>query len=55
MPLRSQAGGGTRVDLESVARTVFLWRNDADNGCGDHVRQQADTMGFSQFAPVRAD
>ena len=20
------AGGGTRVDLESVARTVFLWR-----------------------------
>lgn len=51
------AGGGTRVDLESVARTVYLWRNDADNaGFGPDPQgplyQQADTMGFSQFAPV---
>ena len=50
------AGGGTRVDLESAARTVFLWRNDADNGgiCDDEARQQADTLGFSQFAPVNS-
>jgi hypothetical protein len=51
------AGGGTRVDLESVARTVYLWRNDADNaGFGADPQgplyQQADTMGFTQFAPV---
>ena len=30
--------------------------NDADNGgiCGDEPRQQADTLGFSQFAPVNS-
>ena len=49
--------GATRTDLESIARTVFLWRNDADNGglCGDEAaRQQADTLGFSQFAPINS-
>lgn len=51
------AGGGTRVDLESMSRTTFLWRNDADNSgpVGDEAfRQQADTLGFSQFAPINS-
>ena len=25
------ASGGNRIDLESLSRSVFLWRNDNDN------------------------
>ena len=50
------ASGGNRIDLESLVRTVFLWRNDEDNGImyagRDPVDQQADTIGLSQFAPI---
>ena len=50
------ASGGNRIDLESLSRTVFLWRNDRDNGImfagNDPVAQQADTLGLSAFAPV---
>jgi hypothetical protein len=50
------AGGGNRIDLESLSRTVFLWRNDADNNImfagRDPVDQQADTLALSVFAPV---
>ena len=50
------ASGGNRIDLESLARTVFLWRNDNDNNIlfesTDPVYQQADTLGLSAYAPV---
>jgi hypothetical protein len=50
------ASGGNRIDLESLVRTVFLWRNDLDNDImyagRDPVDQQADTIGLSQFAPI---
>jgi hypothetical protein len=44
------------MEMPGQARTVFLWRNDEDNGimfvARDPVDQQADTMGLSQFAPI---
>lgn len=50
------ASGGNRIDLESLSRTVFLWRNDRDNAVmfqgNDPSAQQADTLGLSAFAPV---
>ena len=50
------ASGGNRIDLESLSRTVFLWRNDRDNSImykgNDPAAQQADTLGLSAFAPV---
>eukprot|EP01051_Picozoa_sp_SAG22_P000463 SAG22_NODE_13_length_33548_cov_57.167773_15_plen_142_part_00 len=29
------ASGGNRIDLESLVRTVFLWRNDMDNSISE--------------------
>ena len=55
----SCASGGNRIDLESLARSVFLWRNDKDNsilnsgsGGTNPAYQQADTLGLSAFAPI---
>ena len=57
-PSRTESGlPWDRIDLESLSRTVFLWRNDNDNvalyGTGsDPAYMQADTLGLSALAPV---
>ena len=45
------AGGGRRIDLETLARSVPLWRSDNP---GDAAQQQVQTMGLTGFAPVSA-
>lgn len=55
------AGGGNRIDLETLSRSVYLWRTDEDEGSPpnvgnlrDPILQQADTMGLTMFAPVNS-
>ena len=43
------ASGGRRIDLETLARSVPLWRSDA---AGDDADHQGMSMGLTSFAPV---
>jgi alpha-galactosidase len=44
------AGGGRRIDLETLSRSVPLWRTDA--GCPSSESAQVMSMGISSFLPV---
>jgi alpha-galactosidase len=43
------ASGGRRIDLETLSRSVPLWRSDNP---GDSIQQQVQSMGLSGFAPI---
>jgi alpha-galactosidase len=43
------AGGGRRIDLETLSRSIPLWRHDGPN---TPEAAQAMTMGISAFAPI---
>lgn len=43
------ASGGRRIDFETLARSVPLWRSDNP---GDSTQQQVQAMGLSGFAPI---
>jgi alpha-galactosidase len=48
------ASGGRRIDLETLSRSVPLWRSDF-NLLGTHPESfQMQTMGLSAFSPVHA-
>ena len=43
------SSGGRRIDGETLARSVPLWRSDNP---GDSIQQQVQSMGLSAFAPL---
>ncbi|MBQ4195614.1 MAG: alpha-galactosidase [Thermoguttaceae bacterium] len=46
------ASGGRRIDLETVSRSVPLWRSDTCCWAGHPEWDQAHTMGIAQFLPL---
>ena len=44
------AGGGRRLDLETISRSAPLWRSDA--GCPSAEASQATSMGVSLILPI---
>ncbi len=48
------ASGGRRIDLETLSRSVPLWRSDSAQLAQPPEQQQVETMGLSGFAPVHA-
>ena len=48
------ASGGRRIDLETLSRSVPLWRSDYAQPGQAPEAQQAETMGLSSFAPVNS-
>jgi alpha-galactosidase len=48
------AGGGQRIDLETIARSVPLWRSDWQCWPFDPMAMQTQTQGLSPWAPLSA-
>ena len=48
------ASGGRRLDLETMTRSVTLWRSDTDCRPGRETWRQNQTLGLSQFIPRHA-
>jgi alpha-galactosidase len=46
------ASGGRRIDLESIMRSVPLWRSDTSCSPGHPEWNQLQTYGLSQFVPL---
>ena len=46
------ASGGRRIDLESIMRSVPLWRSDTSCSPGHPEWNQLQTQGLSQFVPL---
>ncbi|MGQ9732618.1 MAG: NPCBM/NEW2 domain-containing protein [Candidatus Zipacnadales bacterium] len=46
------ASGGRRIDLETIARSVPLWRSDTSCSPGHPEWNQAQTVGLSQYIPL---
>ena len=48
------ASGGRRIDLETLSRSVPLWRSDYAQPGQSAESQQVETLGLSLFAPVNS-
>jgi len=48
------AGGGQRIDLETIARSVPLWRSDLQCWPFDPLSMQAQTQGLAPWIPLSA-
>lgn len=48
------AGGGQRIDLETIARSVALWRSDLQCWPFDPVSMQTQTQGLAPWVPLSA-
>jgi len=48
------ASGGRRIDLETLTRSLPLWRSDLQCGPGSVEPAQAHTIGLTQFVPLSA-
>ena len=48
------AGGGQRIDLETIARTVPLWRSDLQCWPFDPIAMQTQTQGLAPWIPLSA-
>ena len=46
------ASGGRRIDLETISRSVPLWRSDTSCSPGHPDWNQAQTAGLSQYIPL---
>jgi alpha-galactosidase len=46
------ASGGRRIDLETLMRSVPLWRSDTGCGPGHGDWDQVQTLGLSQYVPL---
>jgi alpha-galactosidase len=46
------ASGGRRIDLETISRSVPLWRSDTSCSPGHPDWNQAQTVGLSQYLPL---
>lgn len=48
------AGGGQRIDLETISRTVPLWRSDLQCFPFDPMAMQTQTQGLAPWVPLSA-
>jgi alpha-galactosidase len=48
------AGGGQRIDLETISRSVPLWRSDLQCYPFDPLSMQTQTQGLAPWAPLSA-
>ncbi len=48
------AGGGQRIDLETIARSVALWRSDLQCWPFDPLSMQTQTQGLAPWVPLSA-
>ena len=48
------AGGGQRIDLETIARSVPLWRSDRQCWPFDPIAMQTQTQGLAPWIPLSA-
>ena len=48
------AGGGQRIDLETIARSVVLWRSDLQCWPFDPLFMQTQTQGLAPWVPLTA-
>ena len=48
------AGGGQRIDLESISRSVPLWRSDYQCWPFDPMAMQTQTQGLAPWVPLSA-
>jgi alpha-galactosidase len=48
------AGGGQRLDLETIARSATLWRSDLQCWPFDPLAMQTQTQGLAPWAPLTA-
>ena len=48
------AGGGQRIDLESISRSVPLWRSDYKCWPLDPLAMQTQTQGLAPWVPLSA-
>ena len=48
------AGGGQRIDLETIARSVPLWRSDLQCWPFDPLAMQTQTQGLAPWVPLSA-
>jgi alpha-galactosidase len=48
------AGGGQRIDLETIARSVSLWRSDLQCWPFDPIAMQTQTQGLAPWVPLTA-
>ena len=48
------AGGGQRIDLETIARSVPLWRSDLQCWPFDPIAMQTQTQGLAPWVPLSA-
>jgi alpha-galactosidase len=48
------AGGGQRIDLETIARSVSLWRSDLQCRPFDPMTMQTQTQGLAPWVPLSA-
>ena len=46
------ASGGRRIDLETLMRSVPLWRSDTSSSPGHADWDQTQTLGLSQYVPL---
>ena len=46
------ASGGRRIDLETVSRSITLWRSDTGCGTGHSDWHQAQALGMSYYLPL---
>jgi alpha-galactosidase len=48
------AGGGQRIDLETITRSVALWRSDLQCWPFDPIAMQTQTQGLAPWVPLSA-
>ncbi|MBX7237058.1 MAG: alpha-galactosidase [Caldilineales bacterium] len=48
----SVAGGGQRLDLEAISRTIVLWRSDLECWPFDPMAMQTQTQGLAPWIPL---
>jgi alpha-galactosidase len=48
------ASGGRRIDLETISRSIPLWRSDRQVGAFDRIAMQNQTFGLMPFVPLSA-
>ncbi len=48
------AGGGQRIDLETIARSIPLWRSDLQCWSFDPLAMQTQTQGLAPWVPLSA-
>jgi alpha-galactosidase len=44
------ASGGRRIDIETMSRSIIIWRTD--HGTDDHLAEQAQTTALSPWVPI---